>query len=39
MSTPAQVLTLRVPFTTRKRGARKLAISANGSTLAPPRHA
>ena len=37
MSTPAQVLTVRVPFTIRKRGGRKLAISADGSTLAPPR--
>ena len=37
MSTPAQTLTVRVPFTIRKRGGRKLAISADGSTLAPPR--
>ena len=37
MSMPAQTLTVRVPFTVRKRGGRKLAISADGSTLAPPR--
>ena len=37
MSAPAQVLTVRVPFTIRKRGGRKLAIAADGSTLAPPR--
>ena len=37
MSTPAQTLTVRVPFTIRKRGGRKLAIAAGGSTLAPPR--
>ena len=37
MSTPAQTLTLRVPFAIRKRGGRKLAIAADGSTLAPPR--
>ena len=37
MSTPPQTLTVRVPFTIRKRGGRKLAISADGSTLAPPR--
>ena len=37
MSTPAQTLTVRVPFTIRKRGGRKLAIAADGSTLAPPR--
>ncbi len=37
MSTPAQTLTVRVPFTIRKRGGRKLAISADGSTLAPQR--
>ena len=37
MSTPAQILTVRVPFTIRKRGGRKLAIAADGSTLAPPR--
>ena len=34
MSTPAQILTMRVPFTIRKRGGRKLAIAADGSTLA-----
>ena len=28
---------MRVPFTIRKRGGRKLAIAADGSTLAPPR--
>ena len=37
MSTPLQVLTVRVPFTIRKRGGRKLAIAADGSALAPPR--
>ena len=37
MSAPAQVLTVRVPFTIRKRGGRKLAIAADDSTLAPPR--
>ena len=37
MSTPAQTLTVRVPFTIRKRGGRKLAIAADGSTLAQPR--
>ena len=37
MSTPAQTLTVRVPFTIRKRGGRKLAIAADGTTLAPPR--
>ena len=37
MSTPAQTLTVRVPFTIRKRGGRKLAIAADGSNLAPPR--
>ena len=37
MSTPAQTLTVRVPFTIRKRGGRKLAIAADGNTLAPPR--
>ncbi len=37
MSTPAQILTVRVPFTLRKRGGRKLAIAADGSSLAPPR--
>ena len=37
MSMPAQILTVRVPFTIRKRGGRKLAIAADGSTLAPPR--
>ena len=37
MSTPSQTLTVRVPFTIRKRGGRKLAIAADGSTLAPPR--
>ena len=36
MSTPAQTLTVRVPFTIRKRGGRKLAIAAGGSILAPP---
>ena len=28
---------MRVPFTIRKRGGRKLAIAADGTTLAPPR--
>ena len=37
MSEAAQTLTVRVPFTIRKRGGRKLAIAADGSTLAPPR--
>ena len=37
MTAPAQTLTVRVPFTIRKRGGRKLAIAADGSTLAPPR--
>ena len=37
MTAPTQVLTVRVPFTIRKRGGRKLAIAADGSTLAPPR--
>ena len=37
MNAPAQTLTVRVPFTIRKRGGRKLAIAADGSTLAPPR--
>ncbi len=37
MSTPGQTLTVRVPFAIRKRGSRKLAIAADGSTLAPLR--
>ncbi len=37
MSEAAQTLTVRVPFVIRKRGGRKLAIAADGSTLAPPR--
>ena len=37
MTAPAQVLTVRVPFTIRKRGGRKLTIAADGSILAPPR--
>lgn len=37
MTAPAQTLTVRVPFTIRKRGGRKLAIAADGTTLAPPR--
>ena len=37
MSTPVQILTVRVPFAIRKGGGRKLAIAADGSTLAPPR--
>ena len=37
MNEAAQTLTVRVPFTIRKRGGRKLAIAADGSTLAPPR--
>ena len=37
MNEVAQTLTVRVPFTIRKRGGRKLAIAADGSTLAPPR--
>ncbi len=36
MTAPAQTLTVRVPFVIRKRGGRKLAIAADGSTLAPP---
>ena len=37
MIAPAQTLTVRVPFLIRKRGGRKLAIAADGTTLAPPR--
>ncbi len=37
MSEAAQTLTVRVPFVIRKRGGRKLAIAADGNTLAPPR--
>ena len=37
MSAPAGTLTVRVPFTIRKRGGRKLAVAADGSTLTPPR--
>ena len=37
MTAPAQTLTVRVPFIIRKRGGRKLAIAADGTTLAPPR--
>ena len=37
MSEVGQTLTVRVPFTIRKRGGHKLAIAADGSTLAPPR--
>ena len=37
MSAAAQTLTVRVPFTIRKRGGRKLAIAADGTALAPPR--
>ena len=37
MTASAQTLTVRVPFTIRKRGGRKRAIAADGSTLAPPR--
>ena len=37
MTLPTQVLTVRVPFTICKRGGRKLAIAADGSTLAPLR--
>lgn len=37
MTAPAQTLTVRVSFTIRKRGGRKLAIAADGTTLAPPR--
>ena len=37
MNEAAQILTVRVPFTIRKRGGRKLAIAADGSNLAPPR--
>ena len=37
MTASAQTLTVRVPFTIQKRGGRKLAIAADGSTLAPPR--
>ena len=36
MSEAAQTLTVRVPFASRKRGGRKLAIAADGNTLAPP---
>ena len=37
MSEAPQTLTVRVPFAIRKRGGRKLAIAADGSTLAPLR--
>ena len=37
MTAPAQTLTVRVPFTVRKRGGHKLAIAADGTTLAPRR--
>ena len=37
MTEAARTLTVRVPFTIRKRGGRKLAIAADGTTLAPPR--
>ena len=37
MTEAARTLTVRVPFTIRKRGGRKLAIAADGSTLAPLR--
>ena len=37
MTALAQTLTVRVPFTIRKRGGRKLAIAADGTTLATPR--
>ena len=37
MNAPAEILTVRVPFTIRKRGGRKLAIAANSNTLVPPR--
>ena len=37
MPEAAQTLTVRMPFVIRKRGGRKLAIAADGSTLAPPR--
>ena len=37
MTEAPQTLTVRVPFSIRKRGGRKLAIAADGSTLAPPR--
>ena len=37
MTAPAQTLTVREPFAIRKRGGRKLAIAADGTTLAPPR--
>ena len=37
MTEAAQTLTVRVPFVIRKRGGRKLAIAADGTTLAPPR--
>ena len=37
MSEAVQTLIVRVPLTIRKRGGRKLAIAADGSTLAPPR--
>jgi hypothetical protein len=34
----AQTLTVRVPFTIRKRGGRKLVIAPGGSETAPVRH-
>ncbi len=37
MTAPAQTLTVRVSFTIRRRGGRKLAIAADGTTLVPPR--
>ena len=37
MTTPAQILTVSVPFVIRKRGGRKLAIAADGAALASPR--
>ena len=37
MNEAPRTSTVRVPFTVRKRGGRKLAIATDGSTLAPPR--
>ena len=37
MTASAQILTVCVPFSIRKRGGRKLAIAADSTTLAPPR--
>jgi hypothetical protein len=37
MSEDAQVITVRVPLTLRRRGGRKLVIAPEGGTWAPPR--